>query len=104
MCLEGFAEVVIHTNRQAMLTLTGHRICRHRNNQCPAAFSFAAAKFYRGFVAIHLWHLAIHEHHVEMASRKEIESLPSILGDLDLTAQLVELMLGHETVGCTVIR
>ena len=62
----GLDKIIVHRGRKAFFPVALHGVGRHRNdiNRLGAVGLFQQPDLPRGFVTIHLRHLAIHQNHV----------------------------------------
>ncbi len=96
--LERLAEVIIHASRQAFLTITQQGIgCQGNDGHacCLLAGRLTLANGVRGFIAILVRHLAIHEDDIEMIMCTEVDGLLTMLGQTHLTAHAGQYGRGH---------
>jgi len=85
--LTGFAQVRIHTGGQTLFLIAGHRPGGHRDHDGVPVGTLAAADLTRGFEAIHIRHLAVHEHGIDL-TRPRAASAPMPLSATSTTCPI----------------
>ena len=76
--------ISIKTNGEASLTVTAHRVGRHRQNPSIfACLSLPGPYHARSLQTAHDWHLKVHQHQVVAAAGKFFDRVDSVDGDSD---------------------
>ena len=101
-------DVVIHARGETLFAVPFHRIGGHGHNakRRQPLFSFALPNPSRGFVAVHLGHVAIHENNIirNLLERSEhLQAVRDNVGGITKSAQLLQrdflvygIVLGHQ--------
>jgi len=85
-----FADVVVHPGLEAAHAVARHGVRGHRDDWRVAATSFAPPNLRGRLVAVHPWHLAIHQDRVKALALERRQGLMAVVSDLDSAAAALE--------------
>ena len=86
-----FGQIVVHSCGEARLAIALHRGRGHRDHRRVARpRALASAKFAGRVVAVHLGHLAVHEHRVVFGVGQRLECFDPVPADHDVVTELGE--------------
>jgi len=73
--LDRLGHIIIHSGQEASFAVALHCVSRHCNDRnASAAAGFAGADGAGGFIAVHLGHLHVHQHQVELLPIEQLNS------------------------------
>ncbi len=80
--MDRFGRVLVHTGLQAPLSVALQRVSGHRNDRHVMATGFLRpANRSRRLQAVHLWHLNVHQDHIEVLGLQGSETFQPVVGD-----------------------